>query len=74
MSETDTRSPRHYRAVRARAVQLGDHETAERAGTSLRAANLEKAIRAVVDAAPPLTEEQRAHLAALLRPGTGEAA
>lgn len=30
-------------------------------------------IRALVDAAPPLTDEQRNRLAALLAPGTGEA-
>ena len=35
---------------------------------------LERHIRRVVDAAPPLTDEQRARLAVLLRPDTGTAA
>lgn len=39
----------------------------------LRAAELEEHIRRLVDQAPPLTSEQRARLAALLRPTRGEA-
>lgn len=35
---------------------------------NLRAAQLEEHIRRVVDAAPPLTDEQRERIAALLRP------
>jgi len=34
----------------------------------------EKRIRAIVDAAPPLTPEQRDRLAAILRPVAGDAA
>jgi hypothetical protein len=73
MSETDTRSPRHYRAKLANARRRGDHAAAERAARDLRTANLEKAIRAIVDAAPPLTSEQRTRLAELLTSGPGEA-
>jgi hypothetical protein len=39
---------------------------------NLRAARLEDAIRAAVAAAPPLTDEQRTRLAAILR-GSGQA-
>ena len=38
---------------------------------NLRAERLAKAIRETVDAAPPLREEQRTRLAALLREPTG---
>lgn len=40
----------------------------------IRALGAEEYIRELVNAAPPLTAEQRARLAALLAPGTGEAA
>ena len=39
-----------------------------------RAIALEEHIRKVVDAAPPLTDDQRARLAALLAPGGGQRA
>jgi hypothetical protein len=67
------KAPRHFRAVLGRAVQLGDDAAAEQAAADLRAANLEKTIRAVVDSAPPLTETQRAKLAVLLLSGRSEA-
>jgi hypothetical protein len=40
----------------------------------LRAAQLAEHIRKVVDAAPPLTQDQRVRLTALLRPSGGQAA
>ncbi|MFD4206251.1 MULTISPECIES: hypothetical protein [Micromonospora] len=64
----------HHRARLARAVQRGDDATAEDARRDLRAAKLEQAIRAAVDAAPPLTQEQRAHLGSLLVAGGGQRA
>lgn len=39
---------------------------------ALKAARLEEYIRATVDAAPPLTEAQRTHLAGIIRGGSGE--
>ncbi|MBM0233371.1 hypothetical protein JNW91_16815 [Micromonospora sp. STR1_7] len=66
--DTTTPSPRHFRAVKANAVRYGDQAAAERADRELRAAKLERAIRTAVDAAPPLTDEQRARLAGLLAP------
>ena len=60
---------------RARVAALHRHRAADdpaltEAQRDLRAARLEAHVRAVVDAAPPLTAEQRARLAALLR-GSG---
>jgi hypothetical protein len=40
----------------------------------LRALSLEEHIQKVVDLAPPLTDDQRARLAVLLRPSGGKAA
>jgi len=40
----------------------------------MRAAKLAEHIRRVVDVAPPLTDDQRARLTALLRPSGGEPA
>jgi hypothetical protein len=40
----------------------------------MRAAQLAEHIRAVVDVAPPLSDQQKARLAVLLRPSGGEAA
>jgi hypothetical protein len=40
----------------------------------LKAERLEEHIKNLVDAAPPLTDEQRARLAALLRPSGSDAA
>lgn len=63
----------HHRARVARAVQRGDAETAEEARRDLLAAKLARAIEAAVNAAPPLTDEQRARLAGLLMPAGGQA-
>jgi hypothetical protein len=41
------------------------------ARTSLRALKLEEHVRKAIDAAPPLTDEQRTRIAALLRTGSG---
>lgn len=51
------------------AVRLGRTEEAARLDTEIRAAALDAHIRRVVDAAPPLTPEQRDRLAVLLRGG-----
>lgn len=61
----------HHRARRARAVQQGDTEAAEKAARDLRAEKLAEHIKSVVDAMPPLTEQQRSRLAALLQPLRG---
>jgi hypothetical protein len=62
----------HHRARRANALQRGDTETAELAARDLRAAMLAEHIKTAVDAAPPLTDEQRARLAGLLAPSGGD--
>lgn len=56
----------HHRARKARADQRGDTEAAELAARDLRATKLAEHIRTVVDAMPPLTDEQRTRLASLL--------
>lgn len=61
------------RSIRQRHNQLVRHHGADAAVVTearrdLRAANLADHIRRVVNEAPPLTDEQRARLAALLRP------
>jgi hypothetical protein len=48
-------------------VRRGNAEAAEDTRRALKAAKLEQHIRAVVDAAPPLSPEQRDRLAVLLR-------
>ena len=48
----------------------GDTEAIDAARRDLRAARLEDHVRAAVDAAPPLTAEQRNRLSAILR-GSG---
>lgn len=63
-----TESPRHYRAKKAIAVRYGNDRAAADADRNLRTAKLERAIRAAVDAAPPLTDDQRRTLAGLLLP------
>lgn len=59
-------TPQHHRARLASAVRFGHESDAEAAERDLRAANLAKYIKQVVDAAPPLTAEQRLALAGLL--------
>jgi len=64
-----------WTAERARVASLTRSRPADdpdliEARRNLRAERLAKAIRETVDAAPPLTDEQRGRLAALLRHGT----
>ena len=64
--------------ARARVSALKRHhpnggDVVDAAVRELRATSLEEHIKRVVDAAPPLTDDQRARLAALLQ-GGGEAA
>jgi hypothetical protein len=67
-SSITTDTPRHHRARVARAAQLGDANAVASAKADLKAANLAAHIQRVVDSMPPLTETQRARLAALLLP------
>ncbi|MGR6317841.1 hypothetical protein Q2K19_03665 [Micromonospora soli] len=50
-----------------------DHPTTQAASRELREATLARHITRLVDQAPPLTDEQRARLAGLLRPAGGQA-
>lgn len=59
----------HHRGRKAIAVRHGRRDMAEDADQKLRAARLAAYIRKLVDEWPPLTNEQRSDLAALLRPG-----
>lgn len=52
----------------ARAVKARDPEAEAQARRELAEAKIADYIRRVVDAAPPLTDEQRTRLAELLRP------
>lgn len=52
----------------ANSVRSGKPAEAEQARRELRIAKIERAIRQAVDAAPPLPDDQRARLAALLVP------
>jgi hypothetical protein len=61
----------HHRARKARADQQGDTEAAELAARDLRATKAAEYIQALVDTAPPLTDEQRSRLAALVQPTGG---
>lgn len=58
----------HHRARVANATLRGDEEAADEARRDMRAARLELAITAAIDAAPPLTDDQRRILAGLLAP------
>jgi hypothetical protein len=68
-----------WTAERAKLAALSRHRSGDTAALNdarrdLRAARLEDAIVAVVDQAPPLTDEQCTRLAALLRgSGAGDA-
>ena len=66
--QSAAQSARNRLGVAARCGSPADVEQARR---DLAAANLEEHIRRVVDAAPPLTPEQRARLSLLLNPGAG---
>lgn len=59
---------RQLRSRKGVAVRLGHTEDAARLDTEIRAARLAEYIRTTVDASPPLDDEQRTRLAALLRP------
>lgn len=63
----------HLRSRHARAVQCGRADQAAVLRRELEIAQLERHVRAVVDAAPPLSKDQRDKLAALLRPTPREA-
>ncbi len=56
----------HHRARVANAALRGDADAVEAARLDLRSAKAEQYIRRLVDEAPPLSELQRARLAALL--------
>jgi hypothetical protein len=72
VSSTSIRARNRLNALsRYRAPDDPDVAAARR---DLRAARAEEYIRKIVDAAPPLTAEQRARLAAILRPVDGTAA
>jgi hypothetical protein len=63
--------------ARARVSALKRHHpeggvVVEAAVRDLRATTLEEYIRRVVDSAPPLTDQQKGRLSALLRPSGGE--
>jgi len=59
----------HQRARLANAVRRGDADSEQLSRRDLAAAKLEDYITRVVDAAPPLTDQQREQLAALLAGG-----
>lgn len=63
---TDDKHIIRLRGKYAMAVRYGDPEKIAETKRDLATANLEKYISKVVADAPPLTAEQRAHLAALL--------
>jgi hypothetical protein len=65
--------------ARARVSALKRHHpnggaAVDTAVRDLAAASIEEYIKRVVDAAPPLTQDQRSRLTALLRNGGGDAA
>lgn len=66
----------HHRARVASLSRSRSHDDAElcAARVDLRVARLSDYIRRSIDAAPPLTAEQRDRLALLLRPAVGDAA
>jgi hypothetical protein len=65
-------TPRHHRAIVAGLVSKGaPPEQVDAARADLATANISAYIRRVIDAAPPLTAEQRDRLATLLRPDGG---
>jgi hypothetical protein len=68
MAWTDTRS------VLANTLKSDPHADVTELRRQLKAERLEEHIRQVVDSAPPLSAAQRDKIAALLRPGGGDAA
>lgn len=70
-----TKSPRRHAAAVVGALQRHhgpDDPRLPDARRELRAAELEEHVRRIIDAAPPLTSEQRDRIAALLRPVASE--
>lgn len=61
------------RAAVARAARSGDRAVEATARRDYAAEKLAAYIKRTVDAAPPLTDEQRGRLAQLLRPAAGGA-
>jgi hypothetical protein len=59
----------HLRARVATSVRHGNHTAADEARRDLLAARLEEQIKRAVAGAPPLTDEQRRRLAAIIRGG-----
>jgi hypothetical protein len=60
---------RHLRARKMRAVQTGDDTT--QLDEAIAAARAEEAVQRIVDQAPQLDIERRAHLARILLGGAG---
>lgn len=69
ISEPLSPERRVLRSRKAVAVRLGRTDEANRLDAEIRTARLADYIRHTVDAAPPLTDEQRTRLANLLRGG-----
>jgi len=69
----DDRPWTYHRARIASAVQRGDTAEAEAARRDMKTARLADHIRSVVGSTPAPSVEQRARLAALLVPASGEA-
>lgn len=63
----------YHRSVVANAALRGDEQAADDARRDLRAELLAEHVTRVVEAAPPLTAEQRERLVRILRPGGGHA-
>lgn len=70
---TDARVARGRLAALTRHRALNDPDV-DAARRDLRVASAEDYIRRLVDAAPPLTDDQRSRLALLLRPQNGSGA
>ena len=71
-------TPKKRRARRARVVGVAvrakspaGEASSDEAPYDLKALKLEEHVRRLLSEAPPLTEEQRSHIAALLRSGGG---
>ncbi|MGP5287854.1 hypothetical protein [Glutamicibacter arilaitensis] len=61
------------RAALGSASRWGTQESINDARRDLAAANIAAYVKKAVDAAPPLTSEQRARISGLLRPAAGGA-
>lgn len=67
-------SEQHSLIGSIRRIGKENPERADELRRDLRALSAEKYIQELVDKAPPLTDEQRSRLAALLRPAASDAA